>query len=544
MPFVRWTLGMALLCACALLPMPVATGQAQPPAPEPAFVRHRWFVHEVAARSREPNRTGRPGAIDKLTPAEFDAKLTAVLRDLEAEIRGGTLAPQQAYSTFEALGSMGAYARPSVPAIVAALGTWDHDSFYRVPYFCEAVKALGKIAPASPEVITVLANKLAAELPSRGSVCHRCGCLLEALEASGPAARVIAGPVLERVMAEPRFYTTYEWQLGRAVKAIGVGSGNSRATALARVTNEDVGPTDRADILRALAKEAGTFGPADFDAFHRTAAAALSSPMDEVRAAAAEALSAAGPRAVPDLLRALRDWHYTVRIAAARSLGRIGSEAEIAADALAAALDPFLGTGEAAAEALVGIGPGSLAAIERRRRTAPAHLSAFLSATSRAVQERRVTAIRESLARDFQKGPHGHGFVRVDVQRAGTGRTPYDPATHRISLQFTVVRYDGPGRSTERSTDSVVSQHAANSALQALQGRRAGDVIRLLLSPDIAQSPAYGTSRHAESWTTHVAGTPGLFSVTVVRVCQPVIWTLWRGNGMWGPLEFEAYCRD
>jgi len=534
---------MALLCACALLPMPVATSQAQLQAPDPAFVRHRWFVADVATRAREPKGTGRALSIDKLTPAEFEAKLAAALRDLEADLRG-TLAPQQAYSTFQALGSMGAYARPSLPTIVAVLDTWDRDSFYRVPYFCEAVKALGKIAPASPEVITVLANRLAAELPSRGGVCHRCGCLLEALEESGPAAREIAGPVLERVMSEPRFYTTYEWQLGRAVKAIGVGAGSSRATALARVGNEDVGPSDRASILRALAKEANTFGPADFEAFYRTAAGALGSSMDEVRVAAAETLSAVGPRAVPDLLRALKDWHFTVRIAAARSLGRLGSEAEVAADALAAALDPFLGTGEAAAEALVSIGPGSLAAIERRRRTAPAYLGAFLAATSRAVQERRVTAMRESLSRDFQKGPQGTGFVRVDVQRAGAGRTPYDPAKHRISLQFTVLRYDGASRSTERTTDSVVSQHAANSALQALQGRRAGDVVRLLLSPDIAQSPAYGTSRHGDSWATHVGGTPGLFDVTVVRVCQPVIWTLWRGSGLWGPIEFEAYCRD
>ncbi len=530
--------------SASALPMAVASVKEQTAAPDPAFVRHRPFIRDVAARAKEPNRAGRPTSIDKLTPAEFEEKLRSVLRELEAELRGGPLGPQQAYSTFEALGSMRGYARPSVPAIIAVIDAWDHHSFYRIPYLCEAVKSLGQIAPTSRDVIELLTKKLAGELPSRGSVCHRCGCILEALQESGPAAQEIAGPVLQRLMAEPGFMTTYDWQLGRAVKAIGIGGGSNLVTALARAGREDVLPGDRAAIFRALAKDAPQFSETDLEAFHRTAAGALASPVEEVRAAAAESLAAAGPRAVPDLVRALGDWHFTVRLAAAQSLGRLGPSAEGGADALALALDPFLGTGAAAAEALVTIGPAALPAIERRRATAPAHLSALLAATSRAVRERRVTPIRESLTRDFTTGPHGQGFVRVDVQRAGPGQTPFDPAKHRMTLRFTVQRYAGPGRSPERTSDSVVSHHAGNNAIHALLGRRAGDTVRLLLSPDIAQSPAYGTNRHAESWSTHVSGTTGLFDVTITRVCEPVIWTLWRGHGMWGPIEFEVYCRN
>jgi hypothetical protein len=436
------------------------------------------------------------------------------------------------------------FAQPAIPTIVGLLGAWDHHNFYRVPYFCEGVKSLGQIAPKSPEVIKVLSDALARELPSRGSVCHRCGCVLEALEQSGPAAREIAGPVLERVMAEPRFMTTYDWQLGRAVKAIGIGSASSIATAMERAGREDVLPGDRVAILRALAKDAPTFGAADLAALRATAAGVLESDIHEVRAAGAEVLGATGPEAVSDLIGALKDWHFTVRVAAARSLGRLGPSAASAADALAAALDPYLGTGAAAAEALVTIGPSTIPAIERRRAAAPAYLRSFIAATGRAVQERRVTPIRESLTRDFARGPHGAGVVRVEVQRAGAGQTPYDWQKHRISLRFTVQRYEGPGRSPQRTADTVVGQHAVNNAIQALQGRRAGDSVRLLLSPDIAQSPAYGTDRHADSWSTHVAGTPGLFDIAIVRVCEPVIWTLWKGHGLWGPIEFEMYCRN
>ena len=148
------------------------------------------------------------------------------------------------------------------------------------------------------------------------------------------------------------------------------------------------------------------------------------------------------------------------------------------------------------------------------------------------------------LARDFQKGPNDQGFARVDVQRAGGGRTPFDPRKHRINLQFTVERYAGPGRAPERTSDSIIVQTSVSTAVLALKGRRAGDSLHLLLSPDIAQSPVYGSSRHADAWMTHIGGTPRAFDVTIRRVCEPVVWTLWRGQGIWGPIAFEVYCRD
>jgi hypothetical protein len=509
---------------------------------EPAFQRHGREIADVASRFRTPQSPARPGSLAALPDAELERRLGPILADLEADLRAGKLAPAQAYATFEALGAMRGFARPSVPTIVSVLGAWDRDSFFRVPYFCTGVKALAQIAPTSPEVITALSDALGRALPSRGSVCHRCGCLLEALEQSGPAARTIAGPVLARVMDEPRFLTTYDWQLGRAIKAIGIGA--NLPIALRRVGSEDMLPGDRAGILRALANDSATFDASERGAFRTAVAPLLANEIVEIRTAAADTLHAAGAPAVPDLIRALDDWHFEVRAAAARSLGKLGPPADRAGDALAAALDPYLGTAETAAEALVAVGPAALPAIEARRPRVPAPLSALAAATARAVREQRISPVRDELARGFQKGPFDKGYVKMDVLRAGAGATPYDPVKHRVTLHYVVQPYGGPGRSPDRTTDAIVSLSAPNNALMALRGRRAGDVVRLLMSPDIAVSPAYGTSRHNDAWQTHVMGTPGSFEIAIDRVCEPVIWTAFRGYGIFGPIQFETYCRD
>src|SRR5262245_20950114 len=288
-----------VLAAVYAVSVSVASLDVRQTVTEPANVRHRWFIAYVTAKTKEPNARRSASPWDQLSAAELQDQIAKVLRELETDLRGGKLSPHQAYATFEALGTLGGIAKPAVPTIIAVIDAWDKDSFFRIPYLCEAVKALGKIAPTSTEVIELLSKKLAGELPVRGSVCHRCGCILEALEQAGPAAREIAGPVLQRIMAEPGFMTTYDWQLGRAVKAIGVGGGSGLRTALERAGREDVLPGDRAAIFKALAKDAPGFSESELELFHSTAATALGSPVEEVRAAAAEALSAAGPRAVP-----------------------------------------------------------------------------------------------------------------------------------------------------------------------------------------------------------------------------------------------------
>ena len=540
----RATRAISLLAAAALASGVGMRLAAHEEPSEPAFVRHRWVIQELVDLRRHPDApaSSRPGSIRNLTASQVRDRFQPVLRDLEADLTGGKLSPHQAYATFGALGSMGVSARPAIPTIIAVRDAWDHDAFFRIPYYCSAVAALSHIDPTSETVIEVLANGLAGELPSRGRVCHRCGCLLEALERSGPAARAIAGPVLERVMAEPRFYTTYDHQLGRALRAIGIGSNLS--IALQRVRRDDVGAGDRAETLRALAHAADRYSPADRTTLRETAAGLLSSDIVEIRAAAADALGATGPDAVAGLVRALGDWHFEVRVAAARGLGQIGPPAHSAAGALAAALDPYLGTALPAATALVSIGPAALAALDEERSKAVARQQPLVTAAAQAVREGRVDAFRTALVKLVPAGPHGQGFARIAVLQAGNGRRPYDPGRHRIRVRYTVRRYPGPGRSPESDRDHITADQVTSRALLALQGRKAGDRVELLLSPDIAQSPTYGTTRHADHWRTHVNGAPGLFEVTIERVCEPVVWTLFKGSGIWGPLRFELYCQD
>ena len=84
----------------------------------------------------------------------------------------------------------------------------------------------------------------------------------------------------------------------------------------------------------------------------------------------------------------------------------------------------------------------------------------------------------------------------------------------------------------------LVAWQGVNPGLAALAGRRAGDRVRLLMSPDIAQSLVFGTSKHQLRSRTHVSGTTGYFDVTIEGVCEPQIWNLF------GSLKIETSCKE
>src|SRR5262249_45799839 len=156
-----------------------------------------------------------------------------------------------------------------------------------------------------------------------------------------------AGPVLDR-LARGRLLTTYSNQLAKAIEAIG-GAPAMVPALLSRAADEQVLPDDRAASLRTLAKSYGALSANDQGECRATAERLLSSDVADLREAAADSLGAAGPPALEALVRALGDAHYKVRATAARSLARLGPAAAPARRPLIAALDPFLGTGEAAA---------------------------------------------------------------------------------------------------------------------------------------------------------------------------------------------------
>jgi hypothetical protein len=312
-----------------------------------------------------------------------------------------------------------------------------------------------------------------------------------------------------------------------------------------RVLDAKGAPAERAQTMRTLGTHASVT-PGDRGLVRDTAAKVLDSGITEVRIAAADALGATGPEAVPVLTRALGDYHYEVRAAAATALGRIGRPALPAAAALAGALDPYLGAAAEAGAALIAIGSEALPIVEAKVQAAPATDRArpVLVAVMLSLRVGR-DHLTEALEKELQHGPNGKGFVSIEPLRTSTSGTPYQPEKHRIRVRFNVLHY-GTARKLpdDMQQISLVAWQGVNPGLAALAGRRAGDRVRLLMSPDIAQSLVFGTSKHQTRSRTHVSGTTGYFDVTIDRVCEPQIWTLFSGGGMFSPLKVELSCRD
>jgi hypothetical protein len=325
--------------------------------------------------------------------------------------------------------------------------------------------------------------------------------------------------------------------IGRAVGSTGA-SGETRQ-AVDRVLDATVPPDERAKTLRTLVGPAAAT-PDDRALVRDAATRVLDSGITEIRTAAAEALGATGPEAVPALTRALGDYHYEVRAVAATALGRIGRPALPAAAALAGALDPYLGAAAEAGAALVAIGSETLPIVEARVKASAATDRArpVLVAVMLTLRLGR-DHLTETLAKELPHGPHGKGFVMIEPLRTSTTGTAYEPEKHRIRVRFTVLHYGTPRKLPEDMQEiGLEAWQGVNPGLAALAGRRAGDRVRLLMSPDIAQSLVFGTSKHQLRSRTHVSGTTGYFDVKIDRVCEPQVWSLF------GSMKFETSCRD
>lgn len=308
--------------------------------------------------------------------------------------------------------------------------------------------------------------------------------------------------------------------------------------AVAQVLDAAAPPAERAKTLRTLGTHAAVT-PADHALVRETATKVLDSGITEIRTAAAEALGATGPQAVPALVRAMGDYHYEVRAAAASALGRIGRPALPAAEALAGALDPYLGVAAEAGGALIAIGSEALPIVEARVKTAaptdrarPVLVAVLL--TLRLGRDH----LTETLAKELPHGPQGKGFVSIEPLRTSATGTPYQPEKHRIRVRFTVLPYGPPRKIPEDMQETgLVAWQGVNTGLAALAGRRAGDRVRLLMSPDIAQSLVFGTSKHQLRTRTHVSGTTGYFDVAIDGVCEPQIWTVFG-------MKLETSCKE
>jgi hypothetical protein len=67
--------------------------------------------------------------------------------------------------------------------------------------------------------------------------------------------------------------------------------------------------------------------------------------------------------------------------------------------------------------------------------------------------------------------------------------------------------------------------------------------VRVLLSPETTPDPYAAVQVVGRPPTRLPVAVGADFEVEVLRVCEPVIWTVFRGSGIFGPLRFEVYCR-
>jgi hypothetical protein len=100
----------------------------------------------------------------------------------------------------------------------------------------------------------------------------------------------------------------------------------------------------------------------------------------------------------------------------------------------------------------------------------------------------------------------------------------------------------GPGPPAVDHTLTV--DNAPNALFSTLAGRREGDRLRLRLSPETQPDPysRFPTPRPS-SVAQFPVGAGADFEVEIGRVCEPVIWRLYKGGGIVGPIEFETHCR-
>jgi hypothetical protein len=479
--------------------------------------------------------------VGRLDEAAFRARAAEVALAVSADLRGPTLLPMAKLDALSDLEQIGPLAAAVTPTLVAELHAHDRaeDEIARVGYFCGVTKALAKVAPTDPAVIRALADALQRE-PTGGGTCHRCTCALEALIVSGPAAKAIAGPVLER-FARERSRVSYG-RLEQAIEAVG-GAPSMVPSLLARAGNPDVLIDDRAASLRTLAKGFGALSAAEKEAVRVEVETRLFDQYGEIRVAAAELLGLTGPRALGRLVQGLDDPRYEVRAAAARALARLGPAAAPAQGRLIAALDPFRGTAEGAAEALVAIGPAVQADVDAAARAAPRHVRPVLEAASRAVATGTMAPVRETLARAYLHPSGDRTYADVEELQAGEG-TPYAVHGFRIKARIRGGVYTPGGPPPPAVDYTLTVDDAPNALFSALAGRRAGDRVRVRLSPETLPDPYWGFPTPRPSNVAQFpVGSGAEFEVDVLRVCEPVIWTLFKGGGIFGPMRFETHCR-
>jgi HEAT repeat protein len=310
-----------------------------------------WLDELVATRGTSTQaiaafRAAGPNAIPFLTNVLTRA---SPLRDkavrLKSNLKSGTLFkilptwyyqgwPQRQYAAL-ALGEIGPTASNSVPALINAINQTEIFETDRSknqgngtqfsPYArAEAIRALGKINPSSPQVLSASVAALTQRAPAGTS--HLRSAAADVLSGIGPESKEF----IPKLIANLKYWdkSHYRGNSIAAVYSVGAlapGYGESVPQLIQVLEGSD--PQGRT----AAAYDLGTLE-------HNTTAAkaalpallnALNDPVPEVRLGAAEAITNINPteKTVPALIELLRATDWTVRIRAVEELRRLGPSA-------------------------------------------------------------------------------------------------------------------------------------------------------------------------------------------------------------------------
>ena len=103
----------------------------------------------------------------------------------------------------------------------------------------------------------------------------------------------------------------------------------------------------------------------------------------------------------------------------------------------------------------------------------------------------------------------------------------------------------GPGSESQPRFDhDVTGTYGPNTLFVALEGRRDGDQLHVILSPEIATSPLQGTERWMrEEALKHAVpeGTAAAYDVEIRSICRPVVWRP-ISSGWFSDMKFELAC--
>ena len=491
--------------------------------------------------------------LDALSSAQAHAKLVAISRGLALDVQRPSDSSRKVESAMSTLRLIGPSAEVAVPALAKMLSRSGIKAYNVPAAFCPLTETIAAVGNSTKESGRALGENLLRaqrETPT-SETCHTCSCALRAIASMKGAAAKEAGPFLVRFMKAKGTGLTYQTDLSKALAAVnppGVG-----AAGLQRLRDKSIHPDDKVGLVSQMLPDLKKMNASDQQAFYNILLEFQGNDYFRLREVAMTGLGSWRRTALTNLTKGLSDSHYLVKRAAAKNLALLGTDAAPATATLVAGLDPILGTTSEFSAALVAIGGAKVASAIRSATPRTIPWAAYYEAVATAAETKRLHLATAALTKHFaiSSGPQSspakgdaEGPMYIATEKKGGGLA-YSPDLHRIRLKFKYSKYTGPDSpaKTEAKNGSVTIYKNPSSFWVKLAGVQAGEKLKLYLSPPLAISPYYGTNEPAGA---NIGGErePAFYEVSVEEVCEPIFWTFWKGQGVFGPMIFEVRCSD